>query len=105
MYNVPIGSCRMNSGTADWISGEKTLGSRSGRSVNVTTERRSVENLVIGLSPVQGAANLNFYAHYDAVLHTQHHRADRPGRATHRVLIQKSQTAATAASRLLPYPG
>jgi hypothetical protein len=71
--------------------------------VNVTTERRSVEKLVIGLSPVQAAANLNFYTHYDAVLHTQHHRADRPGRAAHRVLIQKSQTAATGASFSLPH--
>jgi hypothetical protein len=60
----------MNSGTADWISGAKTLGSRSGLSVNVTTERRSVEKLVIGLSPVQAAANLDFYAQYDVILHT-----------------------------------
>src|ERR1700736_4025221 len=44
----------MNSGTADWISGSKTLATRSGRSAKVATINRSAQACVTAASDRPG---------------------------------------------------
>src|SRR5580704_1912402 len=54
---MPMGSCRMNSGTADWISGPNTLSRRSGRSAKVATTSRSAMPVIASPSFLRVAGN------------------------------------------------